>query len=150
MKVDTISLDTDYPSDCVMMEGEISKREIAKLLEVTPARVGQYKFLPKPIRRDYRNSYYDKEKVLAAIAKQYPEPKRKVTEACSKNADTNLAIQFLAGKFDPEEKQEAYASLKYWARTHSPTTKRVRIKGDFYKEDKRGPKSSRLQRQLSL
>ena len=130
---------------------EITRQDIAKLLGVTPQRVSQYTFIPAPIRQDEgqrgRFYYYDKEKVLAAIAKQYPEPKCKVTQQCKDQVDKSISLQFIAGRLDPEERVKEYDALKYWAKTHSPKTRRVHIKGEFSVKGK-DVDSNRSQRRL--
>lgn len=107
----------------------MTRQEIAKLMNVSPARVSQYTFLPAPTRVHWKWVFFNREAVLAAIAKQYPEgrgnDKRKLAKV------TNPFMKFMAGHFDPEEKQEDYENLKYWARTHPVATKRVRIKGEI-------------------
>jgi hypothetical protein len=119
---------------------ELTKRDIAKLLGVTPQRVTQYKFLPRPTRRDEgqggrgRTVYYNKAAVMEAIHKQYPDfgkPRSTMVDRCKKAVKKSLALQFLAGRFDDEERRREYDSLKYWAQTHPVVTKRVRIKGEI-------------------
>lgn len=121
MKTDTVRLAKDYPSEFAAMPGEMTRKEIAVLLGVSPARVSQYTFIPKPLRRVGRYFYYDTEKVLEAIEKQYPKtPKIK---------PGNIFMKLMAGHFDTEERRREYDVLKKQARAHSVVTERVYIKG---------------------
>lgn len=131
-------MNTDTDDHCGT--DELTKRDIAKLLGVTPQRVTQYKFLPGPIRRDEgqggrgRTVYYNKTAVMEAIHKQYPDfgsPRSTMVDRCKKALKKSLALQFLAGRFDDEGRRREYDSLKYYARTHPVKTKRVRIKGEI-------------------
>ena len=123
-------------------EDEITRTEIAKILKVSPQRVSQYTFMPKPTRYEGCRHFYNKADVLAAIARQYPAPKETTASTCAKYAKESMLLGFITGRFDPEEKQEEYAALKFWAKEHKPKTKRVRIKSEFSMRggDKCGPK----------
>ena len=54
--------------------------------------------------------------------------------------NTNSFVAFMAGHFDPPERRKEYDSLRYYARTHKPRTKRVHIKGEC--DMRRADKSS--------
>lgn len=117
---------------------ELTRQDIAKLLGVTPQRVFQYKFLPKPIRQITRSRartvFYSKNAVMEAIHKQYPnfgKPKSTTIVLCKKNATKSIMLRFLTGQFDNEERRRGYDELKFKARTHPVKTKQVRVKGEF-------------------
>lgn len=122
---DDFRADLEKPIDeSLPRADEFTRQEIAKMLNVSPARVSQYQYLPPPSRRYWKNIFYNKEAVLKAIQVQrYGEDRTGIAEI------TNEFMRFMAGQFDPEEKIQGYDLRKQWAHTHPPKTTNVRLPG---------------------
>jgi len=111
------------------MTEELTRHDIAKILNVTYQKSTQFRFIPKPVRKKGNLRFYDKKAVLAAIAAHRRESTDPVKTICAQRAKSDMLLGFLTGRYDPEEKQKEYEALKFWAREHKPKTNVVRIEG---------------------
>ena len=122
---------------------EITRAEIAALLGVTPERVSQLLYIPKPVRKVNKFYRYNRTAVMEAIEQFHGLPDGAF--APPPTLDTFLLQRFLFGEFDREDQRSLYNSLRFWAKIRKPITQVIHANEEF---DVRGPDKGKTLKDL--